>query len=58
MYITPTPEKAFKNAIKKGMKNPENYMYMYSDYHYDHFKHIDTREYVKYGEYSEYRGIG
>lgn len=40
-------EQAFENAISKGLK-PAKYMYMYSDEQYDYFKHVDTREYVKY----------
>ena len=39
---------AFDNAIIKGMKNPENYMYMYSDFKYDYFKHVVTRKYINY----------
>lgn len=41
-------EEVFNNAIKLGMKNPKDWMYMYSDENTDYFKHIDTREYVKY----------
>ena len=39
---------AFDDAIKKGMKDPENWMYMYSDEEKDYFKNIDTREYKAY----------
>ena len=42
------PEEAFSNAIKKGLKNPDDYMYMYSDNNKDYFKHIDTREYIEF----------
>lgn len=42
------PEEAFENAIKKGLKNPDDYMYMYSDNNKDYFKHIDTREYIEF----------
>lgn len=42
------PKKAFENAIKKGMKNPEDYMYMYSATFKDYFKHYCTRNYVSY----------
>jgi hypothetical protein len=46
---------AFNNAIAKRRLFAEeekynwagNYMYMFSDDIYDHFKHIDTRNYVK-----------
>lgn len=39
-------EEAFENAIKRGLKNPEEYMYMYSIGKKDYFKHIDTRNYI------------
>ena len=42
------PEEAFSNAIKKGLKNPDDYMYMYSNNNKDYFKHIDTREYIEF----------
>lgn len=41
-------EDAFKNAIKRGMKEPELWMYMYSDTKTDYFKNIETREYITY----------
>ncbi len=41
-------ELAFYNAIKKGMKAPEDWMYMYSKNGRDYFKHIDYRTYVSY----------
>ena len=39
------PDKAFENAIKRGLNNPEDWMYMYSKGLKDYFKHHDTREY-------------
>lgn len=42
------PQEAFDNAVKKGMKHPNSYMYMYSDIKYDYFKHICTRQYTSY----------
>lgn len=47
------PEQAFKNAIKKGLKNPEDYMYMYSDDRFDYFKNAVTRKYIYFS--NEYR---
>jgi len=41
-------EEAFENAIQQGMKDPENWMYMYSDVRKDYFKNIDTREYITF----------
>lgn len=38
----------FENAEIKGMKNSEDYMYMYSRGEYDFFKHCDTRNYEVY----------
>ena len=31
------PNDAFDNAIKRGMKNPDDWMYMYSDNNKDYF---------------------
>ncbi len=42
------PDQAFLNAIKKGLKNPYDYMYMHSDGGKDYFKHIDTRMYISF----------
>lgn len=46
-------EDAFDNAIKRGMKNPENWMYMYSDKDKDFFKHIDTRQYISFSQFDK-----
>ncbi len=42
------PDLAFKNAIKRGLKHPEDYMYMHSDKKYDYFKHYVTRNYIRF----------
>lgn len=42
------PVAAFENAIKRGLKNPEDYMYMYSEGKWDYFKHCVTRAYIKF----------
>lgn len=31
MQIRENPDEAFENAIKRGMKSPEDWMYMYSE---------------------------
>ena len=41
-------DKAFENAIKKRLKNPYDYMYMYSDKKYDYFKNEHTRNYIRF----------
>jgi PHP family Zn ribbon phosphoesterase len=41
-------EQAFLNAICRGLKEPFNYMYMYSNDGHDYFKHIVTREYISF----------
>lgn len=51
MKIRENPEEAFENAIKKGMKNPEDWMYMYSENNRDYFKHIDTRIYKSFSQF-------
>lgn len=54
MDIKSDVDKVFKNAIKRGMKNPDDWMYMYSDKGRDFFKHYDTRNYKSYPEYGSY----
>ena len=41
-------EKAFENAIKKGLENPNDYMYMYTIEKKDYFKHINSRKYISF----------
>lgn len=45
------PKKAFNDAIRDWLNNPENYMYMYSDSKYNYFKHSLTREYRSFKYY-------
>ena len=51
MKIRENPQDAFDNAIKRGMKNPDDWMYMYSENGKDYFKHCDTRNYTSYHQY-------
>ena len=44
------PGAAFKDAISKGLKNPEDYMYMYTKDGKNYFKHIDTRKYETFNK--------
>lgn len=48
MEIREDPDVAFENAIKKGMKRPEDWMYMYSENGRDYFKHCCNRGYISY----------
>lgn len=48
MMIRENPQDAFDNAIKRGMKNPNDWMYMHSENGRDYFKHHDTRNYTSY----------
>lgn len=48
MQIRENPDEAFENAIKRGMKNPEDWMYMYSEKGRDYFKHSANRGYISY----------
>ena len=41
-------QKAFENAKLKGLNEPENYMYMYSQNGRDYFKNIMFRNYISY----------
>lgn len=38
----------YENAIKQGMTNPEEWMYMYSDNDYDFFKNCNSRKYINF----------
>jgi hypothetical protein len=38
-------KEAFENAVRNGLENPEDYMYMYSIGKNDYFKHMITRKY-------------
>lgn len=49
------PEEAFKNAMERGMREPSEWMYMYSDGCYDYFKHYLSRNYTKYRFVSWFR---
>lgn len=49
--IRENPDDAFDNAIKRGMKDPDDWMYMYSKNKRDYFKHCDTGEYVSFPQY-------
>lgn len=52
LKIREDPDEAFENAIKKGMKNPEDWMYMYSEWGRDYFKNSCTRRYISYPQFS------
>lgn len=51
IQIRENPKDAFDNAIKRGMKNPEDWMYMYSKNGKDFFKHCDNRCYKAYPQF-------
>ena len=45
-FVEDNIENVFEVAIKSGLKNYEEYMYMYSTEDEHFFKHLDTREYI------------
>lgn len=49
--IRENPGDAFNNAIKRGMKNPDDWMYMYSENNKDYFKNYYTRNYKSYPQF-------
>lgn len=51
MMIRENPQDAFDNAIKRGMKNPDDWMYMHSENGRDYFKHERTRMYKSYPQF-------
>lgn len=42
------PKQVFQNAIDKGLKNPQDYMYMHTEKGKDYFKHKVTRNYIAF----------
>lgn len=57
VQIRENPDDAFENAIKRGMKNPNDWMYMYSKNGRDYFKHCDTRCYKSYPQFGVIKRI-
>ncbi len=57
LQIRENPDEAFENAIKRGMKNPEDWMYMYSEKGRDYFKHSATRGYTSYRQFGVIESI-
>lgn len=51
MKVRENAEEAFENAIKRGMKDPGDWMYMYSEHGRDYFKHHYTRRYKSYPQF-------
>lgn len=51
IQIRKNPEDAFDNAIRRGMKNSNDWMYMYSENGRDYFKHYITRSYKSYPQF-------
>ena len=41
-------KKAFENAKLKGLKKPNEFMYMYSLENFDYFKNINFRNYIRF----------
>lgn len=52
MKIRENPDEAFENAIKRGMKKPNDWEYMYSSNNRDYFKHYYTRNYISFSQFS------
>lgn len=51
LQIRENPEEAFENAIQRGMKKPEDWMYMYSENGRDYFKNCNNRGYISYSQF-------
>lgn len=52
MKIRENSNEAFENAIKRGMKKPNDWEYMYSNNNRDYFKHYYTRNYISFPQFS------
>lgn len=51
MKIRENSDDAFNNAIRRGMKNPDDWMYMYSENNKDYFKNYYTRNYKAFPQF-------
>ena len=51
MKIRENPNDAFENAIKRGMKNPDDWIYMCSNNNKDYFKNYYSRKYKSYSQF-------
>jgi len=51
LQIRENPDEAFENAIQRGMKNPDDWMYMYSENGRDYFKNYINRGYISYSQF-------
>lgn len=58
LQIRKNPDDAFENALKHGMKKPNDWMYMYSKRGRDYFKHCETREYKSYPQNGIIKKLG
>ena len=47
------PQKAYENAIKNGMRDPENWKYLYTINKRDFFKNVKTKEYISFSRKKE-----
>lgn len=55
LKVRENADEAFENAIKRGMKDPENWMYMYSKNKKDYFKNCISRGYISYPQFGKYK---
>lgn len=53
MKMRENPDDAFNNAIKRGMKIPDDWMYMYSENNKDYFKNYYSRKYKSYPQFGK-----
>lgn len=51
LIVRENTQDAFENAIKRGMKEPNDWMYMYSRNYRDYFKNYWTRNYISYPQF-------
>lgn len=42
---------AYKNAIRQGMRNPENWIYMYSKYNRDYFRNMCSKKFISFAQF-------
>ena len=44
-------DEAFENAIRHGMRNPENWVYMYSKYNRDYFRSLYSKRSISFPQF-------
>ncbi|MBQ9024402.1 MAG: hypothetical protein IJ105_04195 [Bacilli bacterium] len=55
IQIRKNKKEAYENAILRGMRHPDNWIYMYSKDNKDYFKNSFSRKYISYPQFGFYK---